>query len=155
MNTKLLIVMSLMMFALAACSASANAAMSTGTPEPEPTLPSFESLARLDEQGAVIVSVEPTNLDNPSETLDFQIGMNTHSVELDMDLSQLATLTTDTGKTLQPSGWEGGRGGHHVTGVLSFPVDVESPPLEGVSTLTLTIREVDVPERVFTWQLEQ
>jgi hypothetical protein len=155
MNSRLLIMMPLIILLLAACSAPATASVSTSTPEPEATLPSFESLARLDEQGAVIVSVEPTNLDNPGETYDFQIGMNTHSVELDMDLTQLASLTTDTGETLQPSGWEGGRGGHHVTGVLSFPADAEPTLLEGASTLTLTIRDVDVPERVFTWQLEQ
>lgn len=53
-------------------------------------------LTRTDEQGAVVIEVTPLNLDSATDTLEFDVSMNTHSVDLSMDLAQLATLTTDT-----------------------------------------------------------
>jgi len=56
-----------------------------------------EGITRTDQQGAVVVEVTPLDLDQPGQTLDFQVSMNTHSVDLSMDLGALATLATDTG----------------------------------------------------------
>jgi hypothetical protein len=44
-------------------------------------------LTRLDEQGMVTVEVTPLNLGMPGETLVFEVSMNTHSVDLSMDLA--------------------------------------------------------------------
>ncbi len=54
-----------------------------------------------------------------------------------------------------PSGkLTGASGGHHVSGVLSFPTVADGVTLlEGASHLTLTIHNVDAPERSFTWSL--
>lgn len=107
----------------------------------------------MDEQGAVTVEIIPLNFHNPSETLDFEIVLNTHSIDLSMNLATLATLTTDTGKVIQAISWDAPLGGHHVSGTLSFPAEVEgNPVLEGVSQVTLTIVNVDAPERIFTWE---
>jgi hypothetical protein len=46
---------------------------------------STADLSRTDEQGAVIVVVEPVNLDSPGETLDFEVSLDTHSVDLSTD----------------------------------------------------------------------
>lgn len=114
----------------------------------------------VDEQGAVAVAVTPRTLDPSAAALDFEVAMNTHSVDLSMDLSQLATLTTDTGLQVSASGWDAPQGGHHVSGVLSFPSLAEDGTLEdghlldGVSALTLTLINVDAPERTFTWSLK-
>jgi hypothetical protein len=111
-------------------------------------------LARIDEQGAVLVEVTPVNLTDPGDTLTFEVGLNTHSVDLSMDLVPLATLATDRGITVQASQWDAPRGGHHVSGKLVFPGSADGQPiLEGVKTLTLTIKDLDVPERVFSWDL--
>ena len=111
-------------------------------------------LTRTDDQGMVEIAVQPTNLSKPGETLDFEISMNTHSVDLSMDLTTLATLTTDTGKTVQPLKWDAPSGGHHVSGKLSFPAKVNgSALLDGAKRLTLTIKDVDAPERTFVWEL--
>jgi hypothetical protein len=111
-------------------------------------------LTRLDEQGAVMVDVTPINLSNPVDSIEFEIGMNTHSVDLSMDLAAQATLKTDTGRTVAPLFWDGTTGGHHVFGKLVFPSQVDGKPLlEGASTLTLVIQNVDAPERTFTWQI--
>ncbi|HEX6303284.1 MAG TPA: hypothetical protein VFZ76_03780 [Anaerolineales bacterium] len=112
-----------------------------------------EDQPQSDEQGAVTVEITPLNLNNAWESIDFQVAMNTHSVDLSMDLAALATLTTDTGHTVQASLWDAPSGGHHVSGTLSFPVSAETGPvLDGAKKITLTLVNVDAPERVFVWE---
>lgn len=109
---------------------------------------------RIDEQGAVVVSVTPLNLSTPGATLDFEVSLETHSVDLSMNLVELATLTTDSGLSVKASGWDGPQGGHHVEGTLSFPAEVNGEPLVAdAAGLTVSITNVDAPERVFTWEL--
>ncbi len=111
---------------------------------------------RTDQQGAVVVEVTPLNLDQPGRTLDFRVSMETHSVDLSMDLATLATLATDTGLQVEAISWDGPLGGHHVSGTLSFPVTAEGKALlEGASELTLTIRSVDAEARVFAWSIDR
>lgn len=112
-------------------------------------------LLRTDQQGSVTVEVTPLNLNNPSDKLEFDVALNTHAVDLSMDLATLATLTTDTGVTVQATLWDAPRGGHHVAGKLVFPATKDGQSiLEGASKLTLTIINVDAPSRVFEWQLK-
>ncbi len=109
---------------------------------------------QLDEQGFVEVAITPLNLNAPDETLDFSVGLNTHSVDLSMDLASLATLEADNGLGVRAVLWDAPSGGHHVSGVLSFPTLVDGEQLlEGASHLTLKIHDVDAPERNFTWRL--
>jgi hypothetical protein len=113
--------------------------------------------ARVSDAGQVVVEVTPLNLGQSEDTdvsstgLHFQVAMNTHSVELDHDLTRLTVLRTDQGDEILPLRWDGGQGGHHVNGTLYFPA-VE---LNGVRWVEIVIRDVDgVPERVFRWDLE-
>jgi hypothetical protein len=159
---------------LVAC-APAQSATELPTPQPSPTsnvvptptddpamIPTLfpdangnSELARLDEQGAVVVEVTPLNLGTPADTLQFQVSMNTHSVDLSMDLAVLSTLSTDSGVSLQALKWDAVPGGHHVTGTLIFPSTQDGQSiLEGTSKLTLTIENVDAPSRVFEWELK-
>jgi len=97
----------------------------------------------------VTVEVTPLNLTNASVTsLDFEIAMNTHSVDLSYDLAKIAVLRSDAGEEVQAMKWEGPTsGGHHVSGRLSF-----SPLKDRGKSLTLILRGIaDVPERTFTW----
>ena len=111
-------------------------------------------LARTDEQGAVVFQVTPLDLSNPTDTLDFDVAMNTHSIDLSMDLATLSTLSTDTGVTVQATKWGAPGGGHHVDGKLIFPAAQNGKSiLEGASKLTLTIVKVDAASRVFEWEL--
>ena len=110
----------------------------------------------VDEQGAVTVSVTPVDLEQEVSELAFEVVMNTHSVDLSMDLAELATLNTDNGRTVSATLWDAVPGGHHVSGVLTFPAVVEGTAvLEGATELTLTITGVDAPSRTFTWLLSQ
>lgn len=146
---------------LAACS---GAAVELAVPAATPSDTGAEEAAvqssaisyetRVDDQGAVSVAVTPLKLDDTGSSLDFDVAMDTHSVDLSMDLATLATLTTDSGRSVSATLWDAVPGGHHVSGVLSFPATVDGTSLlEGASRLTLTIRNVDAPERVFAWNV--
>jgi hypothetical protein len=112
-------------------------------------------LTRADEQGAVTFEVTALNLDAGTDSLEFDVSMNTHSVDLSMDLAQLSTLTTDTGLSLQAGKWDATPGGHHVEGKLIFPATQDGKSvLDGAGKLTLTIVDVDAPSRAFEWELK-
>jgi hypothetical protein len=109
----------------------------------------------VDEQGAVTVAVRPLNVGPGASTLDFEVSLDTHSVDLSMDLAGLATLTTDTGRQVSPLGWEAPQGGHHVSGVLSFPAQWDGADLlDGAALITLALENVAAPSRTFTWALK-
>lgn len=129
-------------------------------PTPVPPTPEFppgpvqDDLMRVDDQAAVVVSVTPLNLDQPADTLYFDVSLDTHSVDLSMDLAVLSTLTTDNNKSVTPIIWDAPMGGHHISGTLSFPALSEGTSiLDGAKTLTLTMKDVTAPERIFIWEL--
>ncbi|HET7009448.1 MAG TPA: hypothetical protein VFI11_01620 [Anaerolineales bacterium] len=109
---------------------------------------------QVDEQGAVIFEVTPLNLGAPGDTLEFQVVMNTHSVDLSWDLAAQSVLQTDTGLEVRGLVWPIGNG-HHYGGTLTFPVQTEAGQalLDNATAVTLIIRDTDVAERVFTWEL--
>jgi hypothetical protein len=155
-----------LVFGLVACAPAQAAqpqAFSTSTLVPTKQLPPVSSatqdttveMVRSDEQGAVIFQITPLNLNTSSDPLEFDVAMNTHSIDLSMDLATLSTLTTDTGVTIQATKWDAPRGGHHVNGKLIFPAAQNGKSiLEGASKLTLTIVKVDAASRVFEWELK-
>lgn len=157
MKRFLVILVLLLSLILSACSGSSASTVEAQPDTAEQTGAQPTSvLERKDSQGAVVVTVTPVNLDSPGETLDFQITMETHSVELDMDLPSLSTLSTDTGVTVQSSVWNGPKGGHHVQGTLSFPAQKDGSSLfEGAKVIMLKIQNVDAPERVFSWEVQK
>jgi hypothetical protein len=148
---------------LAGCSGAAATregvpATVTRTIVPSATAPSpvgsTDGETRTDEQGAVIFEVTPLTLDSPGDTLDFEVVMNTHSIDLGWDLAAQSVLQTDTGLEVRGTSWPVGNG-HHYGGTLSFPAVTNDGEnlLEGVGMLTLVIRGTDVPERLFVWEL--
>lgn len=109
---------------------------------------------QTDSQGAITVEITPVDLAASDGTLAFDISLNTHSVDLSMDLAAAATLTTDTGRSVAATQWDAPKGGHHVSGKLIFPALVDGTPLlEGASQLTLILTGIDAPERRFAWDL--
>jgi hypothetical protein len=122
---------------------------SAATQPAQPAVPSG-NLTRTNEGGSVTFAIKPINLGNGASTLDFDVSMNTHSVELNFDLKQLAVLKTDTGAEVKPSAYQVGSG-HHVESKLSFPAD----KIAGARMLTLILKNVSgVAERIFTWNLQ-
>ena len=136
-----------------ACSATATPLPSDLQPAPDLAESAFPS--RIDEQGAIVFEITPLNLGSPTDTFQFDVKMNTHSIDLSMDLATLATLNTDTGVSVGSTLWDAPRGGHHVEGKLIFPATQAGRPLlESATKLTLTIINVDAPTRIFEWALK-
>ncbi len=140
---------------------SSAAPISQAQPSAAPALqaengeePRDEDLARWDNQGEVEIEIRPRNLLSPiGGLLEFDVSMNTHSVDLAMDLADLSTLETDLGLHVSAGWWSGGSG-HHVQGVLTFPDRDEAGRmiLDGARTITLRIEGVDAPVREFQWE---
>lgn len=86
----------------------------------------------------------------------FAIQMNTHSVDLDgYDLGKLVSLRNEKGQEVKAERWESAPGGHHRSGVLTFPLkDSSGNPILGAKALELVIRDVaGVKERVLRWEI--
>lgn len=134
-----------------------TAACTVATPTPAaiaPTSAPTADMTRTDTQGAVEFTVTPLNLQASATTLEFQVVMDTHSVDLSWDLAAQSVLKTDTGLEVNGSQWMAGSG-HHYENTLFFPAQTQDgqPLLAAAQTLTLVIRNTDVPERAFVWEL--
>jgi hypothetical protein len=113
-------------------------------------------LTRTDDQGAVVVTVTPLNLDQSDDLLVFDISLNTHSVDLSMDLAQFSILETDLGSSIQAIKWDGPQGGHHVEGKLTFSRTIDGKNIfDGARSIKLKISEVDAPLRIFSWRINE
>lgn len=106
---------------------------------------------KTDEQSGVAVSVTPVDMSPQSDEWTFHIAMDTHSVELDQDLTKVAVLVDSQGREYMPLRWEGpGPGGHHREGALVFQAIRPAS-----SFVVLKIKNVGgVSERSFTWNME-
>ncbi len=106
--------------------------------------------AQTSRGGGVTVSVAPKDLAANAPRWDFEVVFDTHSVDLNHDLVKSAALIDAAGDRHAPLAWEGDPpGGHHRKGVLSFK------PLGSVDEVTLQIRDVGMPERMFRWPLRR
>lgn len=106
---------------LAGCGASRPAPIAAALP------------ARTVEAEAVTVKITPTLLDSSGAT--FTIVLDTHSVELSLDVAASAVLNVG-GTVWTTSGWSGdGPSGHHRTGQLRF---IAGGPAKGMAALTIS-----------------
>lgn len=128
----------------------------TATPEPvasaTPTAavdhtdhpaPGLATTAQKATAGAVTVEAVPLVTDDVLDVA-FAITLETHSVELDFDLAERATLTIGDAKFPGASWQPNAPDGHHVEGVLHFTIDHPAHALLfEVDTITLELREID------------
>lgn len=131
---------------LAAVAGAISLAVARGGDNDPNTAPARSGLETLTvTAGEVDVSIEPRQLDD--EVAVFTISLDTHSVELDADLT-LATLQVGT-STWPGEGWTGdGPSGHHREGQLRFRA---ASTATGTATLTIP----GLPEPVeASWQLD-
>ncbi len=122
--------------------------------------PQKGALTREDSQGVAWVTI--TYL-NPMKGLDekelvFDVGMGTHSVDLDSyDFAEVMFLRDDKGATYKAIGAEGLKGGgHHRGGTVRFSGVREDGTniLQGAKYFEILVKGVaDVPERVLRWEL--
>ena len=100
---------------------------------------------QISSEGSVEITVRPMNL--AANTWDFEVTLNTHSVELNEDLVKASILIVD-GKEYKPTSWEGDpAGGHHREGILKF-----GAPASQLKSTTLKINQIGgIEERSFSW----
>ena len=98
--------------------------------------------------GRVEIDVTPLALDG--DIWEFEVALNTHSVDLGFDLTEMGVLRCDRGQEFEAVAWDGsGPGGHHRSGVLKF-----AAPDHPTSFVEVVIRDVaKVPERIFKWDV--
>jgi len=131
---------------------------SVSTPQPspsttetgQPSTSGWDLSSRRNDAGRVVIDVQPQKLDDDQETWEFAVALNTHSVNLDFDMTEVSVLRCDQDQEYTPTVWEGsGPGGHHRSGVLKFAALDHS-----TSFVEIVIRHVaEVPERVFRWDV--
>lgn len=98
----------------------------------------------------VAVKVTPKAVGAADSRWEFSVVLDTHSADINDDLVQSASLTTDDGRTIKPSGWTGAApGGHHREGVLAF----DAPAPRPVSIELRIVRPGESAPRTFRWQL--
>ncbi len=121
--------------------------------------PLSEKPAQTPQSSAAPISVleTQTNNDGPvtvkvtpkfSSEITFEITLDTHSGELDDDLTQAAAFKDENGKEYKPIRWEGNLpGGHHRSGILTFG------PISPVPrTIKLIIQNIGgIARREFLW----
>lgn len=110
-----------------------------------------EMAPQSSQAGGLTISVKPTDVSPQAATWRFQVGMNTHSVELSDDLARTAALVDASGKEQPALAWEGDPpGGHHRKGELRFKALSPRP-----QALELRIaRAGEAAPRVFRWKLK-
>ena len=105
--------------------------------------------SKTDDQANVTVTVTPFDLSLTSNEWKFDVVLDTHSLELDQDMTEVAVLVGDDGKEYKPLRWEGAPvGGHHREGILFFTTIAPYP-----QHLKLNIKDVGGVQRLFSWIL--
>lgn len=149
---------------LVACSSATPTAASTPTMPPstatvvptvlatntvKPSVPSSAFEMQSKSAGSVDIDVTPKVI-QVGQPMAFEILMNTHSVDLSDDMTQIVILRDDQGKEYQPIAWEGQEpGGHHRGGIIKFAASASKPKY-----VELVIKGLaKVPERIFRWDL--
>ena len=106
--------------------------------------------SKVDDQASVTITVTPTLLSVESGEWKFDVVMDTHSVELDQDMTKVAVLIDEQGKEYGALNWEGPAGGHHREGILTFTKITPFP-----KSVELKISDIGGIVRIFNWQLSK
>jgi hypothetical protein len=79
---------------------------------------------------------------------NFNVALDTHSEELNANLTEVSVIVTDDGREYLPINWEGDPpGGHHREGILSFDPIVPRPRF-----IELILKDIGgMEERRFLW----
>ena len=110
------------------------------------TMPISVLETQTNNEGPVTVKITPKLF----LEVAFEITLDTHSGELDADLTQVVILKDENGREYKPKRWEGDPpGGHHRKGTLVFGAIEPTPKM-----LRLIVRQVGgIVEREFLWTI--
>ncbi|MDO8687197.1 MAG: hypothetical protein Q7K41_01275 [Dehalococcoidales bacterium] len=136
------------------CASSAVQEQGKASASPAPSLSQSpkNGLIQTSSGGGVDIEVEWRGLKDNS--MVFGVTMDTHSGSLDQyDLRDLATLRDSRGNEYRPGSPDVPLGGHHRSGLLTFPIS-EPSNLGTVKSFELILRDIaGVAERNLRWEL--
>lgn len=122
---------------------------SQNSASPQTNTSSMALLSQINSEAGVSIEVRPVDFQFGKQ-VKFEISFNTHQGDLDFDLTKISILTDDQERQYLPLEWQGGQGGHHLSGTLIFP-----PLKEKIKQFKLIIKNVfEISERIFEWNLE-
>ncbi len=105
--------------------------------------------SKIDMQGSVTIEVIPLDVSAKTSEWKFDVGLNTHSLDLSEDMTDVSKLVDDKGNEYAPIRWEGSDvGGHHREGFLIFKSITPMP-----KSIELKIINIEVPIRSFIWDI--
>lgn len=82
------------------------------------------------------------------QPVQFKITLDTHQGDLNFNLAEISVLIDDRNNQYRPKEWQGGTGGHHLSGTLIFPAVKEA------KWIKLIIKNIGAKEVEFLWNLE-
>lgn len=123
-----------------------NQTKTQAQPQQKSSSSSYQS--QIDEKSTVAVEVTPLSLAR-RENASFTVTFTTHSGDLNYDVAAIGKLTDNKGKVYDSISWTGGKGGHHISGTLTF-----AKLSQEASAVKLTIPGIDNQDRVFSWYLK-
>lgn len=105
--------------------------------------------AKENSAGGLDIKVEPIDF-SFSKPVQLKIIFDTHQGDLDFDITKISYLLDDKNNKYIPSSWQGGSGGHHLSGTLVFPKITNN-----AKQIKLIIKDVyNIELREFLWNLE-
>lgn len=147
------VVILMLSIGIAGCAGGSAAAggKATSSPQSSSSASTANGLIQTSSGGGVDIEAEWRGQTGGS--LVFDVAMDTHSGSLDYNLKDLSVLRDSNGKEYSPGVWDAPSGGHHVKGILTFPVTGTFNP-GTLKYVELIIRGVaGVEERSLRWQL--
>lgn len=120
----------------------------------------YERLFRVDQQGEVVVGVTYLNpVENDDDYLNFEIAMDTHSVNLDLyDLSTMIKLNVGNQLVIKENiNWEVlSGGGHHVYGIVRVSKSsLQELDYKNIEFIEMEIMDLDnIKSRKFRWDMK-
>ncbi len=104
---------------------------------------------QVKDEGGVSIEVAPIDF-SFSTPVKLKVDFTTHQGNLDFDITKISYLLDDKNNKYIPVSWEGGSGGHHLSGALSF-----SEPIKDTKTIKFVIENVyNVEKREFLWEIK-
>lgn len=101
------------------------------------------------EGGGLSITVTPIDF-SFEKPVQFKVALETHQGDLNFNLMQRALLFDEKNNQYLPTEWQGGSGGHHLSGTLVFPKITNN-----AKQIKLIIKDVyNIESRQFLWNLE-
>lgn len=102
----------------------------------------------ISEEDGKIIEVKPISL-AAEKPIKIELRLTTHQGILDFDFTKDFILYDDKNNQYAPVSWNGGSGGHHLSGVLIFPAIASN-----AKSIKLIIKSAyGIAERKFEWKL--